>query len=100
MKDLFYHWENIEPTISWTIKGLKKPLSHSVLKYFQLGNVHLVEDTHVQAPKHIAWCTCLHLALWENSSYNLDLQITKYIFLHNLWTLMNDPHIRKEIFFM
>ncbi len=28
-------------------------LSHIVLKYFQLGNVHLTEDTCLQALKHI-----------------------------------------------
>jgi hypothetical protein len=39
----------------------------------------------------------LHLALWENGSYNLDLQITKYILVHNLWTLMNETHIKKII---
>jgi hypothetical protein len=58
MRDLFYHWENIEPTISWTIKGLYKPLSHSVLKYFQLGNVHLVENTRLKALEHM-FATCI-----------------------------------------
>jgi len=65
-----------------------EPLSHSVLKYFKPRNVHHAKDTCLQALEHIAWCKCLHLALWENSSYNLDLQITKYILVHNLWTLM------------
>jgi hypothetical protein len=75
-----------------------EPLSHSVLEYFQPRNVHLAEDIHLQALEHIAWCTCLHLALWENSSYNVDLQITKYILEHNLWTFMSDPHIKKTLF--
>jgi hypothetical protein len=29
-------------------------LSHTVLKYFQIGNVQLIEDTRLQALKHIA----------------------------------------------
>jgi hypothetical protein len=32
---------------------LIKPFSRSVLKYFQLGNVHLAEDTCLQALEHI-----------------------------------------------
>jgi len=31
-----------------------EPLSHSVIEYFQSGNVHLAEDTHLQALEHIA----------------------------------------------
>ncbi len=31
-----------------------EPLSHSVLKHFQPGNVHLVKDTHLQALEHVA----------------------------------------------
>jgi hypothetical protein len=30
-----------------------KPLSHIVLKDFQPRNVHLIENTHLQALKHI-----------------------------------------------
>jgi hypothetical protein len=58
--------------------------SPNVIKYFQLGNVHLIENKRLQTLKHIALCTCWQVALWENSSYNLDLQITKYILVHNL----------------
>ncbi len=50
---LFYHWENAEPTISRTTKGLEKPLSHNVLKYFQLRNAHFTKGTHLQALEHI-----------------------------------------------
>jgi hypothetical protein len=61
--------------------------THNVLKYFQPRNVHLAKYTRLQALDHIARCTCLHLALWQNSSYNLDLQITKFILVHiyELW---------------